>query len=52
MGTDEDDFRAAVVSLQRQGWRVFKQNGEWFHKCAACAEGGVDNFEDDFEDVS
>jgi hypothetical protein len=37
--TDEDEFLAAVEAVKREGWKVFKQNGEWFHKCGCCPAG-------------
>ncbi len=44
--TDEDEFVAAVEAMKRAGWKVFKQGGEWFHKCDDClGEDGVDDFE-------
>lgn len=42
--TDEDEFMPAVESMKREGWKVFKENGEWQHKCTSCVE---DMFEDE-----
>jgi len=46
LDTDEDEFLAAVNVMRREGWKVFKQNGEWFHKCVSCQE---DEGEDAFD---
>lgn len=36
--TDEEDFTMAVRAMQREGWKVFKENDEWHHKCTSCSE--------------
>ena len=46
--TDELDFRAAVDAMKREGWKVYRSGGEWFHKCDACLET---EDADDFEEV-
>lgn len=47
LDTGEDDFHMAVTELKLKGWRVFKKDGEWVHKCAACLE---DNWIGEFKD--
>jgi hypothetical protein len=45
--TDENDFHAGIDAIKREGWKVFKQSGEWFHKCGCCqAESAGKDFED------
>lgn len=48
LDTEEDEFLVAVKAMQAQGWLVFKDKGEWCHKCPGCQGAS----EDDFEDVS
>lgn len=36
--TDEDDFIEAVNAIKDEGWKVFKENGEWKHMCPSCRE--------------
>ena len=44
--TDEDEFVPAVEAIKRAGWKVFRQSGQWFHKCDNCqASDSVDDFE-------
>jgi hypothetical protein len=31
-------FDTAVEAMKREGWKVFKQHSEWFHKCGSCQE--------------
>lgn len=40
--TDEYTFVEAVEQIKRAGWAVYKEKGEWFHKCDACREGDAD----------
>ena len=34
--TEETDFLSAVEAMKKKGWKVFKKNGEWNHKCCEC----------------
>lgn len=47
--TSEDDFDIALSDMKGHGWVVFRQAGEWLHKCPACQAGCDDN---DFEDLT
>ena len=47
--TEEHDFQSAIDEIKRQGWKVFKRGGEWFHKCVDCQHGDVSG---DFEDLT
>lgn len=46
METDETDFLAAVDRIKSVDWKVYKNNGEWFHKCWCCQ---MQDGEKDFE---
>ncbi len=36
-GGVEEDFRAFVEELKREGWRVSRDgDGEWIHRCFSC----------------
>lgn len=37
-GLDEYDFFDAVNEAKSNGWKIFKEQGEWMHKCPSCAE--------------
>ena len=39
--TDEDEFMPAIESAKAKGWKVFKKNGDWTHKCPDCARPKV-----------
>jgi len=44
----EHDFLEAVAWLKEQGWKIFKQNGEWHHKGPDCiAEENEVEFDDE-----
>jgi hypothetical protein len=36
-GGVEEDFRAFVAELKRQGWKITKNGDEWEHHCEACS---------------
>ena len=36
MDTEEDDFRLALDNAKADGWKIFKEDGEWYHKCPDC----------------
>lgn len=36
--TRESDFQDAVEDVKARGWRVFKKDGEWHHKCKGCID--------------
>jgi len=44
--TGEPDFRDAVITMQAQGWKVFRERGEWNHKCADCVKGNAEEMFD------
>lgn len=41
--TDEDDFSSAVKEIKREGWRVFKDESGWNHKCPSCLEDDLEH---------
>lgn len=32
------DFYQMIKESKQDGWRMFKENGEWIHKCPVCCE--------------
>lgn len=36
--TDEEEFLSAVAAMKKEGWKVFKEKGEWQHQCPSCQE--------------
>jgi hypothetical protein len=36
--SDTDDFTEAWGMWKDDGWRAFKEGGEWQHKCPNCIE--------------
>lgn len=39
----DDGFYAAVEAVKREGWKVFKDGGDWSHKCPCCQEDMFDD---------
>lgn len=31
-----EEFRACVEDVKTNGWRIFKEEGEWVHLCPDC----------------
>lgn len=44
--TEEEEFIAAVAVIRSNGWFVFREKNEWFHKCPGCQGASADDFED------
>ena len=40
--TEEFTFVDGIEAIKRAGWSVFKEKGEWRHKCDACKEQEAD----------
>lgn len=36
LGTD--DFHDAMDVMKAQGWRAYKEDGDWWHKCKECVK--------------
>jgi N-acyl-L-homoserine lactone synthetase len=46
--TDKDHdegFQAAVQAMKREGWKIYKEDQDWRHKCPCCQEGNADGFD-------
>jgi hypothetical protein len=35
---DVESFYDAIEELKSLGWKPFKENGEWLHRCPSCCE--------------
>lgn len=42
--TNTDSFHEAVAHIRGERWAVYKDKGEWTHKCPSCRQGDGSEF--------
>ena len=49
---DDDDFFAVIEEVKAEGWKIFKDDDDWKHKCPDCARNSGPVQEEDITDLS